>query len=78
MASGYNWILPVSMKHVYGWQVTCASDASQDFTRVGDVPIQLDNDKVNYIRDVWYVRDLRKNLISISSIAYDQHMLVEF
>ena len=59
--------------------VVCANDATQDITGVGHVPILLDGSgKKQYIRDVWYVPDLKKNLISVSSIAHDQHMLVEF
>ena len=46
---------------------------------MGHVPILLDGSrKKQYIRDVWYVSDLKKNLILVSSIAHDQHMLVEF
>ena len=67
-----------SIKPIYGWQVTCANDTSQDITGVRHIPIKLDNDKVKYIRDVWYVPELQKNLISVPSIAHDQHMLVEF
>ena len=64
---------------VHGRHVVCANDATQDITGVGHVPILLDGSgKKQYIRDVWYVPDLKKNLISVSSIAHDQHMLVEF
>ena len=72
-----DWFEDITLVH--GRHVVCANDATHDIMGVGHVPILLDGSgKKQYIRDVWYVPDLKKNLISVSSIAHDQHMLVEF
>ena len=58
-------------------KIYLGDDSGYEIKGYGDIPVKLPSDDIINLKNVLYVPEIRKNMISVSMIT-DQDLLVEF